>query len=162
MAMQAALESPVGPPNSRTRAELMLCALAIRRPEALGRYEEELGRLAFADIDLDRLRQELLVLHATHPNIESEALQAELQRRGFDGALARVLGDPPPGSSPAPDETDESEAVHAGWRAHLAVLRRSALKQELASAAAVELSAESWERRRQLIRAAMPADDDDS
>ena len=101
------------------------------------------------------------MLHATHPDIGSDAVQTELQRRGFDGVLARVLGDPPPGSSPAADDASGGEAVDAGWRAHLAVLRRNALKQELASAAAVELSAESWERRRALIRAAMPAEDDD-
>ena len=119
-----------------------------------------MGRLAFTDADLDRLRQELLMLHATHPDIGSDAVQAELQRRGFDAVLARILDELPPASSPAAADSGPGE-VHAVWRAHLAVLRREALKKELASAAAAELSAESWERRRALIRAAMPAEDDD-
>jgi hypothetical protein len=44
----------------------------------------------------------------------------------------------------------------------MAVLRRLALKQELAGDAAAELSAEAWERRRALIRAAMPGADEDA
>ncbi|HYN37888.1 MAG TPA: DNA primase, partial [Rhodospirillales bacterium] len=128
-----ALEAAAGwaaPPNSRTRAELMLCALAVRRPEIVGQHEEELGRLAFADDELDQLRQQLLMLHATHPDIGSDVVQAELRRRGLDAALDRVL------DHPLPKETAESTAAGAAedatWSAHMAVLRRLALKQELA------------------------------
>ena len=148
------------PLDRRTRAELALCALAVRWPEALGRHEEDLGRLAFADAGLDRLRQELLTLHASSGDLDAAAIQAELRRRGLDAALDRVLDEQPAGSARGGHAVATEQAVDAVWAVEMALLRKLALKQELASEASADLSAEAWERRRALIRAAMAEGDD--
>lgn len=146
------------PPDRRTRAEQTLCALAVRWPQTIGRHEEDLGRLAFADSALDRLRQEVLVLHACPDDLDAAAMQAELRRRGQADSLARVLDDP--AVSPLMGPADATaQAVDAAWTAELTLLRKLALKQELAGEA-TDLSAEAWERRRALIRAAMAQGDD--
>ena len=146
-------------PDRRTRAELALCALAVRWPHAIGRHEEDLGRLAFADAALDRLRQEMLALHADASELDAAAMQSELRRRGQAESLDRILDDP--AVSPLMGDAGETEqALDAAWAVELTLLRKLALKQELAQEPAADLSAEAWERRRALIRAAMAPGDD--
>ncbi len=138
------------PPDRRTRAEQALCALAVRWPGLLDRHEEDFGRLAFADAALDQLRQLLLMLHATLGEPDAAAVQTEVRRRGFGTVLDRVIDDHRDGPAEA--------AVEAAWAAEIALLRQLSLRQELAREPAADLSAEAWERRRALIRAAMSAE----
>lgn len=152
------------PLSSAARAELALCGLAVLHPSTIADHEEELGRLEFAEADRDAMRQALLMLHAMRPQMESEDVRAELATRGFASLLAQVLDEVGAArSSGAGADAHSDRAVHAAWRANLAVLRRQALKQELSDAAAINnLSAELWEQRRALIRAAMPVEDEDT
>lgn len=146
--------------NSTTQAELALCGLAVSYPETIGEHEEELGRLTFSDARRDHLRQQVLMLHATNPELTGDALRAELRRRGLGDILQDIVKDP--ATDLAADRADATDigAVHALWRANLGVLRRKALKGELEAGATAELSPEAWEQRRALIRQSLKVDED--
>jgi DNA primase len=147
------------PLSSVARAELSLCGLAVRYPETIGDYEEVLGRLTFADARRDGLRQRVLMLHASHPQIGSEEMRAELQRLGFADVLQELTDDRPTALSAGESEAARSGVVNALWRAHLAVLRRKALQRELKDGT-LELSHDSWEQRRALIRQSLTLDEE--
>ena len=148
------------PINSAARAERLLCSLAVRYPEMIGKYEEDLGRLAFSDPRCDGLRQQVLMLHATNPQLTGDALRAELQRRGVGDVLQDVVDDPDTDLAAERVDATDIGTVHALWRANLGVLRRKALKGELQAAATAELSPEAWEQRRALIRQSLKVDED--
>jgi DNA primase len=148
------------PLSSVARAELTLCGLAVRYPETIGEYEEELGRLVFSDARRDGLRQQVLMLHASHLRIGSEEMCAELRRLGFGDVLREVIGDRLGDLSADECDVARSEPVHASWRAHLAVLRRKALRRELKAGTTLELSHDSWEQRRALIRESLAEEEE--
>lgn len=79
----------------------ILLAVAVNHPDILDERAEVLGTLEFSDPALDKLRQEILLLYAARPDLESEAFKRQLMDRGWTETLAAVL---------APDVT-----VHAGF-----------------------------------------------
>jgi len=155
------MSSAVTPTDGRTRAEATLIAIAAHHPALFADFEEDFGRLAFVDRDLDGLRQDLLALLSAGTDLESDPASL-LSRPGAAATLMRILDDPAVARSPSIGRDADPASVRASWAMHVALLRRDALKAELASHSADDVtSTEGWERRRALIQAAMqPADDD--
>jgi DNA primase len=67
----------------------ILVATAVNHPELLTEVGEDLGRLEFAEDDLDGLRQAIINLAAAQPDLDAAAMKRHLKERGF----ARLLED---------------------------------------------------------------------
>ena len=69
--------------------------------------------------DLDRLRQELLRLHAAQPDLDRAALEGQLKEHGFSDVLERVLSrevyEAAPFAHPAKSLADRREQWLAAW-----------------------------------------------
>ena len=97
-------------------------------PQWLEGHEEELAQLHFRDVDLERLRQEIVAWFSEAASLDADALARHLQRYGFGrildqfaGHLTQQLATPYP--------VDSLERQH--WCEMLAAMRhRAALEQE--------------------------------
>jgi DNA primase len=100
----------------------------LRWPEWLEGHEEELAQLHFQDVDLERLRQEIVAWFSETASLDADALARHLQQYGlgrildqFAGHLTQQLATPY--SADAPDRQR--------WCEMLAAMRhRAALEQE--------------------------------
>ena len=97
---------PAGPPGigpeglARRRAQALTATLIAHWP-LLDEFAEAFGALEFSDPELDKLRQEILLLYAATPDLDTEAVQRHLKATGYSDALAAIF---------APDVL-----VHAGF-----------------------------------------------
>ncbi len=81
-----------GPEELSTRREQLLTAALINHTELLTEYAETFGSIDFSDAALDKLRQEILILYGSEPDLDTDSLKHHLITRGFDGLLSVVLG----------------------------------------------------------------------
>ncbi|MHB1218929.1 MAG: hypothetical protein ACYC1L_12090, partial [Alphaproteobacteria bacterium] len=79
------------PESLLLRAEQGFLAAVIVAPALLDEVGEQLGSRALSRPDLDRLRQELVHVHAARPDLDRAALEGHLRDRGFADLLERVL-----------------------------------------------------------------------
>ena len=74
------------------RSEQVLIAAAVNHVSILDKYAEAFGGAALSDPTLDKLRQEILMLYASEPHLDSDDLKRHLKEQGFEDVLAAVLG----------------------------------------------------------------------
>ncbi len=98
--LPAPLAGP-GPEGLDRRRAQALTATLIAHWGLLDEFGETFGALEFSDPELDKLRQEILLLYAANPDLDSEAVRRHLKATGFSDGLAAVF---------APDVL-----VHAGF-----------------------------------------------
>ncbi len=144
---------------SRQEAGLMLCL--VNHPALAEEFAEELAQVTLSDLQLDKLRLELLKICAQTQGLDSAALRGHLRVTGLSGALA-VLDRPEmrahdgfarPGA--------EAERARRGLLQVLARLRRGEWRAQLdeAERAWVEDPTEAnWARWQDLIEASQRAD----
>jgi len=90
-----------GPEGLARRRAQALAATLIAHWSLLAAFAEAFGGLEFSDPALDKLRQEILLLYAATPDLDSEAVRRHLKATGYSDALAAIF---------APDVL-----VHAGF-----------------------------------------------
>ena len=90
-APRAAHQAAGNPESLLVRAEQGFLAAVIVAPALLDEVGEQLGSRTLSRPDLDRLRQELVHVHAVRPDLDREALEGHLRERGFADVMERVL-----------------------------------------------------------------------
>jgi DNA primase len=144
----------------------ILLAVAVNHPEILDERAEVLGALEFSDRSLDKLRQEILLLYGSAPDLEIEALRCQLMDRGCADALAAVLAtDVTVHAGFARSETGRNAAV-AGFDQVVHWLREPERRAHLAEAErayAEDPTEENWTRLRTSMLSAQhqPSSEDD-
>ncbi len=102
------------------RAEQGLLAAVIVAPALLDEVGELLGSRSLSRPDLDRLRQELVHIHAARPDLDRTALEGHLRKRGFADLLEQVLSPavydgPAPFAHPAKSLEDRRRGWLEAW-----------------------------------------------
>lgn len=133
----AAGRAPLAPPvplrrpgEPIERLHRVLLAVLINHPRLFGDIEEEAGILNMVNIELDSLRQSVLNLRGTNPDLDAEALQNHLKERGFEAVLDAILSDAVyTHAGFARPGADEARALE-GWRDIMRRLQGMAEAQE--------------------------------
>ena len=141
---------PLAAPEAliRRREQGLLAAL-INHWALMDEFAETLGTLDFFDPDLDKLRQEILLLYGSTPDLDSDAVNTHLQEAGFASQVQAIL---------APDALThagfarveaESAAVRLGIAEMMDGLREQGRRAELVEAErayAENPTEENWSR----------------
>jgi len=122
------------PVQSRRLRAAILLATAINHPDLLAEAEEELGRIAIADADLDNLRQALLITHAGGLPLDTEGLVNHLSEQGYSQALGRLLGAQTYDHARFARPNAGLAEARRGWEATINHLRGEDLESELQAA----------------------------
>jgi DNA primase len=75
----------------RRRQELLV-AMVLVRPDLLDDHVEEFAHLVLTAPDLDKLRREILNVHAANSSLDADTLQHHLTNHGFVRDVERLLG----------------------------------------------------------------------
>lgn len=81
-----------GPEGLSARREQIMTAILVNHTELLTDYAETFGSITFSDTALDKLRQEILLLYGSQPDLDTDSLKRHLKAQGFEGVLSIVLG----------------------------------------------------------------------
>lgn len=113
------------PPHRSPRydAERTLLAILCRHPAVFDQAEEEIGSLAFADADHDRLRQALIGV-LSGGSESPDPLAERLRAAGAGDVLASILDDPFVRAHRMIAADATAEDVRATWRANIGLLQR--------------------------------------
>ena len=84
--------NPTPPEALRKRREQTVLATFINHWILMDEFSEILGSSAFLDPMLDKLRQEILMLYTTSPELDSGGVKTRLVEGGFGDCLEIVLG----------------------------------------------------------------------
>ena len=109
----------------RRRQELLV-AIVVANPELLDEHVEEFAHLPLTAPDLDKLRREILNVHAAISGLDAASLQHHLSNHGFVREVERLLGQQVLAhaqfAEPADRETTRLGWLQAVslWRGHLA------------------------------------------
>ena len=144
-----AARARLSPDLAQHQQQRAVLAAVAAHPDLLEEFGESLGRIAFDDADLDRLRRAILDAYLSSPGLETAALALHLSGLGFaDGCGGLLQSDTLRHASFArPGEM--IERARAGVRELLARLHKSQLEADLAEAQRAfitENTAENWER----------------
>ena len=155
--------------DTLAQAQRTLLAILINHPAFFEAIEEEIGAVAFADPELDRLRQGLVALLHGGGAPESEpagpaptrsgAVREALRARGLGSVLEALLRDPLVQSHRTLKASATPEDVEAAWRENFDVLVADKVRSETVAtrpAGGEGYSAEDWERHRTLLEASLP------
>ena len=119
--------------SARLRGAILL-ATAINHPELLAEVEEELGCLSLPDVNLDNLRQALLITHAGGLPLDTDGVVNHLSQQGYSQALSHLLSARTyDHASFARPDAGLAEA-RRGWEATINHLRGEDLESELQAA----------------------------
>lgn len=147
------------------RPQEVLLALLLNHPFLLAEAAEELAQFELPARDLDRLRREILKLHALHSDLDAAALKLHLTQSGFAQDLAGVLSPQVLNHAGfARSEADE-DAARQGWvQARLRLQERRLLSTQISEAerdlVADGTDERKWARLQPLLESR--ADDDES
>lgn len=119
--------------SARLRAAILLAA-AINHPELLAEAEEDLGRIAVADTELDNLRQALLITHAGGLPLDTEGLVNHLSEQGYSQALSQLLSARTYDHARFARPNAGLAEARRGWEATISHLRGEDLESELQAA----------------------------
>ncbi|MBK18484.1 MAG: DNA primase [Rhodospirillaceae bacterium] len=88
-----AMPSPplVAPEALNKRREQGILAALINHWTLMDEFAETVGTLDFFDADLDKLRQEILLLYGLTPDLDSDGVRNHLQEKGFAAQLQSIL-----------------------------------------------------------------------
>jgi DNA primase len=131
------------------RREQGLLAALINHWGLMDEFAETIGTFDFFDPDLDKLRQEILLVYGSTPDLDSSAVNNHLQEAGFAAQLQSIMA--PDAIAHAGFARDETEivAVRLGIAEMVEGLRESGRRAELAEAErayAEGPTAENWSR----------------
>jgi DNA primase len=102
---------PMPPEGGAHRREQAVLATLINHWALMDEFAEAIGTLPFADPALDRLRQEILILYGSLPDLDSDAVARHLRETGGPEGLRAVL---------SPDVYRSARSAHAESDAELA------------------------------------------
>ena len=119
--------------SDRLRAAILL-ATAINHPDLLAEVEEDLGRIAVADANLDNLRQALLITHAGGLPLDTEGLVNHLSEQGYSQALSQLLSARTYDHARFARPNAGLAEARRGWEATINHLRGEDLESELQAA----------------------------
>jgi DNA primase len=111
----------VAAPSADRRAEEALLEPFLLAPWLLQELEEELARLPLVDVQLDRLRCEILAWYASAPTLDAAGLSAHLTRHDLEPLLEHILRLRL--SARVVSRVGDEDDVHGAWR--LAAARHS-------------------------------------
>ena len=109
-------------------------ATAINHPDLLAEVEEDLGRIAVADANLDNLRQALLITHAGGLPLDTEGLVNHLSEQGYSQALSQLLSARTYDHARFARPNAGLAEARRGWEATINHLRGEDLESELQAA----------------------------
>jgi len=141
-----------GPEGLQRRRQQVLLAALINHTELLTDYAESLGTIEFQEPNLDKLRQEILLIYASTPDLDAEHLKRHLMEQGFRDLLAVVLGPEVHvhgGFARIEAETDEARAGIDQVFSSLGEPARRAQIEDAAQAFAENPTEETWTRLQQ-------------
>ena len=141
-------ETPPPPPRSpaRLRREILLRML-INHPFLVAEESEEIAAINIPELELDRLRREILQVETLRPGLDASELRQHLERCGFGSTLDRLL-------SPSFDHAgflakgEDEDAVRQGLLHVLRMIREETHSERAnaAEALARDPSEATWER----------------
>jgi DNA primase len=131
------------------RMDQVLLACMLNHPVLLNDFAENLAMVNILDPELDKLREEILLLYSEQSSLDSTAMRCQLEDRGLKEPLAAVLGHETyiHGGFARPDSAPN--AARAGLEAILKgqseLLRRAEL-EEAKAAWANDQTDQNWTR----------------
>jgi DNA primase len=151
-ALEAAPRSEPGP--LRRRRQEILLALLLNHPFLLGDVAEELAEIPPGPPDLDKLRHEILRLHALNPDLDAATLRLHLSESGYDRVVEGVLSSQVLAHAGFARAGADVETVRLGWADTRDQLREPHLRNQIAEAEralAEETTEEKWVRLHPLL-----------
>jgi DNA primase len=158
------VEHRVRLPRSPARMQReILFRILLRCPTLIGEVAEELAELKIPEVELDKLRREILEVEALRPGLDASALRQHLLLNGFAATVDALL-------SPSVDSgflvrSSDSRTARDEWAHVIGMLmggHRSALA-EASNHLIDDASAANWERflaaRERVLREVRPDDD---
>ncbi len=157
----------------RRRQDQILLAALLNHPGLLDEFDERLASINLSQSKLDKLRQEILLVHAERSGLDSDGLKRQLREQGYAEELDVLLG-PDVYAHAAfarPDAADEDAEI--GFKQTLLLIMapmRSAELDQAKKAYASDPTTENWIRLQTLRnvsqqdidhREALMADKDD-
>ena len=97
----------------RRRQELLV-AMVIVRPDLLDDHVEEFAHMVLTAPDLDKLRREILNVHAANSGLDAATLQRHLTNHGFVRDVERLLGQQVSAHTQFAEPADR-ETTRLGW-----------------------------------------------
>lgn len=150
--MEAGPPPPKPLPSRRRQQEIMLAVL-VNHPFLLNDLAEEIAALEFWSPDLDKLRGELLRVHALTPDLDAVSLKHNLSESGFAATLDCVLSRQVFEHAAFARAEADAEAVRVGWR-HTRSQFQQLLATEIKEAErdlAENMNEETWGRLQPLL-----------
>ncbi|MBY0430863.1 MAG: DNA primase, partial [Rhodospirillales bacterium] len=144
--------------------ERVLLAVVLTHPNLLDHLGERLGTIHFSDLELDKLRQEVLKHLGAGPDLDSEVLQSHLRSCGFSRALDSLLGINFLSMEPFLRSSAPAERALSRWEDAFKLYQQKDMTADILRAEnclAKDVSNESWERYLALKQQAQDNDWDD-
>jgi DNA primase len=151
-ALEAAPRSE--PTPLRRRRQEILLALLLNHPFLLSDVAEELAEIQPGPPDLDKLRHEILRLHALNPDLDAATLRLHLTKSGYDRVVEGVLSSQVLAHAAFARAGADAETVRLGWADTRDQLRQPHLRTQIAEAErelAEETTEENWVRLHPLL-----------
>ncbi|MBV8090704.1 MAG: DNA primase [Alphaproteobacteria bacterium] len=153
-------------PRSQERPQRqILFRILLHFPSLIDDVAEELASLNVPELDLDRLRKEILRIEASWPGVDAETLQQHLVQAGFAEIVAALLS-PSLDASFVP-KCRERISARSGWDHVIRMLQRgeaAAVAEEAVKDLGTDMSPERWEQSRVVMERArqqVPTGDED-
>jgi DNA primase len=112
----------VGTQAVERRRQEVLVALVLAHPDLLDGHVEEFAGLTLTAPDLDKLRREILNVHAANFGLDAASLQHHLSNHGFVRDVERLLGQQVLAHTQFAEPTDR-ETTRLGWLQALSLWR---------------------------------------
>lgn len=144
--------------DRRHRAEQMLAAIMLRRPELFERVGEQFGIAAFADPGIDALRQAMVDLLDSEPDLDADGLARRLEARDLGETAGGLFRDPIVGGFAPILKDAPLDDILALWNEKCAERQAESLDSErnrVKEALADDPSEAEWERGRSRIQAVL-------
>ena len=148
-------------PLRRRKQEVLLAAL-LNHPFLVHEVAEELAELHLPDPRLDKLRHEILRLHALNPDLDAATLKLHLTGNGYARVVQGVLSPQVLEHGRFARPEADAETVRMGWNHTRDQLHQPHLKQQMAEAArnfVEDVRDETWARLHQTILETKKDDD---
>jgi DNA primase len=146
----------------RRRQQEVLLALVLQHPFLLHEVAEEFAELLLGDPLLDKLRHEILRLHALNPDLDAATLKLHLTGNGYAGVVQGVLSPQVLKHAAFARPEADAEMVRMGWNDTRDQLQQAHLRQQVADAArdfVENANDDTWGRLQQTVLETKKEDD---
>jgi DNA primase len=144
----------VDPGLLRRRNSEIRLALLMNFPFLLDEQVEAVAEIRFHDRELDRLRREILRVHAENPALDAATLKFHLTQNGFGTVVARVLSPQVLNHVASARPEADPELARETWlelSRQVEELNEARDRAAAESELAADLSTETWERHHSLF-----------